>query len=80
MDARAERSTRVHRFGCGVRLPSSQNNRGCGCLASGGSSRGAEACVAAQPATEVGAGGPAGAALAAGARRPEIEETRRPLD
>ena len=29
---------------------------------------------------EAGAGGPAGAALAAGARRSEIEETRRPLD
>ena len=30
VEARAERSTRVHRFGCGVRLPSPQNNRGCG--------------------------------------------------
>ena len=30
VDARAERSTRVHWFGCGVRLPSPQNNRGCG--------------------------------------------------
>ena len=30
VDAHAERSTRVHRFGCGVRLPSPQNNRGCG--------------------------------------------------
>ena len=29
---------------------------------------------------EAGAGGPAGAALAAGARRSEIEETRRPLE
>ena len=29
-EARAERSTRVNWFGCGVRLPSSQNNRGCG--------------------------------------------------
>ena len=28
--ARAERSTRVHWFGCGVRLPSLQNNRGSG--------------------------------------------------
>ena len=28
--AHAERSTRVHWFGCGVRLPSPQNNRGCG--------------------------------------------------
>ena len=47
VEARAERSTRVHWFGCGVRLPSPQNNRGCGSvgewrdgLASGGSSRG----------------------------------------
>ena len=30
MDAHAERSTRVHWFACGVRLPSLQNNRGCG--------------------------------------------------
>ena len=30
VDAHAERSTRVHWFGCGVRLPSPQNNRGCG--------------------------------------------------
>ena len=30
LEARAERSTRVHRFGCGVRLSSPQNNRGCG--------------------------------------------------
>ena len=28
--ARAERSTRIHWFGCGVRLPSPQNNRGYG--------------------------------------------------
>ena len=34
VEARAERSTRVHWFGCGVRLPSLQG------LASGGSSRG----------------------------------------
>ena len=34
VEARAERSTRVHWFGCGVRLPSPQG------LASGGSSRG----------------------------------------
>ena len=44
VEARAERSTRVHRFGCGVRLPSPQNNRGVGewrdGLANGGSSRG----------------------------------------
>ena len=30
VDAHAKRSTRVHWFGCGVRLPSLQNNRGCG--------------------------------------------------
>ena len=44
VDAHAERSTRVHWFDCGVRLPSPQNNRGVGewrdDLASGGSSRG----------------------------------------
>ena len=34
VDAHAERSMRVHRFGCGVRLPSPQG------LASGGNSRG----------------------------------------
>ena len=44
MEARAERSTRVHWFGCGVRLPSPQG------LASGGNSRGGEASAAAQPA------------------------------
>ena len=42
---RAERSTRVHWFGCGVRLPSPQG------LASGGNSRGSEASTVAQPAT-----------------------------
>ena len=45
MEARAERSTRVHWFGCGVRQPSPQG------LASGGNSRGGEASAAAQPAT-----------------------------
>ena len=30
VDAHAKRSTRVHWFGCSVRLPSPQNNRGCG--------------------------------------------------
>ena len=30
VETRAGRSTRVHWFGCGVRLPSPQNNRGCG--------------------------------------------------
>ena len=45
MEARAERSTRVHWFGCSVRLPSPQG------LASGGNSRGDEASAAAQPAT-----------------------------
>ena len=32
VDAHTERSTRVDWFGCGVRLPSPQNNRGCGCV------------------------------------------------
>ena len=55
VDAHAERSTRVHWFGCGVKLPSLQNNRGVGewrdGLASGGSSMGCgEASAAAQPA------------------------------
>ena len=45
VEARAERSTRVHWFGCGVRLPSPQG------LASGGNSRGGEASAASQPAT-----------------------------
>ena len=45
MEARAERTTRVHWFGCGVRLPSPQG------LASGGNSRGGEASMAAQPTT-----------------------------
>ena len=45
MEARVERSTRVHWFGCGVRLPSPQG------LASGGNSRGGEASTAAHPAT-----------------------------
>ena len=44
VSAHAERSTRVHWFGCGVRLSSPQN------LASGGNSRGGEASTAAQPA------------------------------
>ena len=45
MEAHAERSTRVHWFGCGVRLSSLQG------LASDGSSRAGEASAAAQPAT-----------------------------
>ena len=45
VEARAERSTRVHWFGCGVRLSSPHG------LASGGNSRGGEASAAAQPAT-----------------------------
>ena len=45
VEARAERSTRVHWFGCGVRLPSPQG------LASGGNSRGGEFSAAAQLAT-----------------------------
>ena len=44
VEARAERSTRVHWFGCGVRLPSPQG------LASSGNSRGGEASAEAQPA------------------------------
>ena len=45
MEARAERTTRVHWFGCNVRMLSAQG------LASGGNSRGGEASAAAQPAT-----------------------------
>ena len=45
VEACAERSTRVHCFGCGVRLPSLQG------LASSGNGRGGEAFAAAQPAT-----------------------------
>ena len=45
MEAHAERSTRVHGFDWGVRLPLPQG------LASGGNSRGGEASAAAQPAT-----------------------------
>ena len=45
MDAHAERSTRVHWFGYGVKLPSPQ------VPASSGNSRGGEASAAAQPAT-----------------------------
>ena len=44
VEARAERSMRVHWFGCGVRPSSLQG------LASGGNSRGGEASAAAQPA------------------------------
>ena len=45
MDAHAERSMRVHSFGCGARLSLPQG------LASSGNSRGGEASAAAQPAT-----------------------------
>ena len=45
MEACAERTTRGHWFGCGVRLSSPQG------LASGGNSRGSEASAAAQAAT-----------------------------
>ena len=45
VEARVERTMRVHWFHCGVRLPSPQG------LASDGDSRGGEASVAAQPAT-----------------------------
>ena len=41
---------------------------------------GAEAYAVAQPATGGGTSSLTGAALTAGARRSEIEETRRPLD
>ena len=45
MEAHAKRSTRVHWFGCGVRLSSPQGLDSCG------SSRGGEASAVAQPAT-----------------------------
>ena len=45
VDAHAERSMRVHSFGCGVRLLSLQG------LANCGNSRGGEASAAVQPAT-----------------------------
>ena len=45
VEARAERSTRVHWFGCSVRLPSPQGR------ASSGNGRGGEASAATQPAT-----------------------------
>ena len=75
MDAHAERSTRVHWFGCGVRMPSPQG------LASGGNSRGRWGLHgrtaghgrqehAARPAL----------LWAVGARRPEIEEAEGPFD
>ena len=57
MDAHAERSMRVHWFGCGVRMPELQS------LASGGSGRGGEASAAAQPSTGGRACGTTGAAL-----------------
>ena len=46
MEARAERSTRVHWFGCGVRLPSPQGLPVVGIVGGG------EASAAAHPATE----------------------------
>ena len=46
MEARVERSTRVHWFACGEKLTSLQG------LASGGNSRGGEASAVAQPDTE----------------------------
>ena len=75
VEARVERSTRVHWFGCGVRLLSPQG------LASGGNSRGRRGIhgsiaghgrqeQAARPAL----------LWSAGARRPEVEEALRPLD
>ena len=85
VEARAERSTRVHWFGCGVRLPSPQNNRGCGWvedgLASGGSSTGrwGQRGITADHGRQEHATRPA-LLWAAGARRPEVEEALRPLD
>ena len=75
VDAHAERSTRVHWFGCGVRLPSPQG------LASGGNSRGRWGLCG----STAGHGRQEHAARpallwAAGARRPEVEEALRPLD
>ena len=58
MDAHAESSTSVHWFGCGVRLPSPQNNRGVW-VSRGmawpvvGVVGGGEASAASQPATGV---------------------------
>ena len=68
VDAHTEKSTRVHWFGCAVRLPSPQNNRGVGewrdGLASGGSSVGAVRPPRqhSRP-LEAGSGGLAGAGL-----------------
>ena len=75
MDAHAERSTRVHWFGFGVRLPSPQG------LASGGSSRGLCGLrrIAAGHERQEHEARPA-LVWAAGARRPEVEEALRPLD
>ena len=57
VDAHAERSTRVHWFGCGVRMPSPQG------LASGGSGRGVRPGRQYSRPREAGAGGTTGAAL-----------------
>ena len=74
-EAHAERSTRVHWFGYGVRLPSPQG------LASGGNSRGRGVLRG----STAGHGRQEHEARptlvwAAGARRPEVEEALRPLD
>ena len=58
VEARAERTMRVHWFGCGVRLPLLQD------LASGGNSRGGEASAADIRPREAGACGTTGPALA----------------
>ena len=75
MDAHAERSTRVHWFGCGVRMPSPQG------LASGGNGRGRCGLHG----STAGHGRQEHAARPAllwvvGPRRPEVEEALRPLD
>src|SRR4051812_36888703 len=57
VEARAERSTRVHWFGCSVRLPSPQG------LASGGNSRGVRPPRQHSRPREAGACGTTGAAL-----------------
>ena len=75
VEARVERSTRVHWFGCDVRLPSPQG------LASGGNCRGQRGLCGstAGHGRQEHATRPA-LLWAAGARRPEVEEALRPLD
>ena len=75
VDAHAERSTRVHWFGCGVRLSSPQG------LASCGSSRGQRGLhgITAGHRRQEQAARPA-LLWTARARRPEVEEALWPLD